>query len=353
MGGTALDQRVGQLEDKVNALIDVATVEAQIRKATARWKRYGYAVSKAYSEAYHEQEEVLKDVVENIKKMREEEAAVIKFAFTILTAGVGGPIAAAAAKKLVMKGVTDALEKKIGEAAIDAWKDGAADTAKKLVEGVSDKLGEALEGGSSKSAFEPPGVPPDQYGDEVQGGIEELTELLEGSVVDFLTKGAKINSAESKKLADRILNSEFIKHPPAVDDRDEFTRKLKRKASLALWLAWGWARDVHYWYMRSGDAVYTYAGKELVSFEPVRKVLVEQLGISQANRQVYAPMKGGNVNIIDMYAFIQWCGSAAARAMLFSNLPTNPKGLAYAQVQMNMQMINISLKKMGYVAGGD
>src|SRR5919198_731009 len=97
----------------------------------------------------------------------------------------------------------------------------------------------------------------------------------------------------------------FIKYPPAVDDGEEFTRKPKRKASLALWLAWGWARDVHYWYMRSGDS-YTVFGKELACFEPVRKVLVEQLGISQANRQVYAPMNG-SLNIIDMDGFIQWC----------------------------------------------
>jgi hypothetical protein len=74
---------------------------------------------------------------------------------------------------------------------------------------------------------------------------------------------------EAKQLLSRILNTDFVKYPPFAVKKGV----LRKKASVALWLAWAWGRDREYWERHS----LLFNAKGVVGFRAVRRVLVDQL----------------------------------------------------------------------------
>src|SRR5580692_6369891 len=87
-----------------NSLAYVVSVEAEIRRATSKWKEYGYAASKAYSQAYNDQGEVLSKVGKNLEQLRKREEQVASLALTIFTVGIAGPLAAEVTTEVFEKG---------------------------------------------------------------------------------------------------------------------------------------------------------------------------------------------------------------------------------------------------------
>lgn len=331
----------------------VVDVEAEIHKATAAWQAYGYAASDAYSKAYVHQGEVLKAVSANLEQMRKDEEAMLSLAFTILTVGVAGPLASAFLKGKVdvaVEEVTAAIKDqavvKTAKAAAEVAKDSLSDSAKKVMEKASDKITESLQSPSREEAFQPSGIPPDQYGDELQEAIQRQTGALEDTVVTFLRKGsAGMTMDGAKRLSQGILNSDFITRAPGAVNKS----KLKTSASVALWLAWAWARDVKYWSVHNIPTI-PGVGKELAAFEPIRKELVEQLHLPAADINQKAFSVTGKFDIMNMSGLIRWSFSAGARATLFAGMPANPLGRSYAEMQMQQSLLKINLQRMGFVS---
>jgi hypothetical protein len=306
----------------------------RIREAASTWKAFGYAASEAYSRAYDEQGRVLKEIQESLLKAREEEAQLLSLGLTILTVGVAGPVIAGKLKEVVEKG---------GEVV----KDAAADLGKKAVEGSTELVKKYFEPASFNEAFRPAGIPPDQYGDELQETIEVETGVLEHEVIGFMEKGsAGMTMDGAKRLSESILNTDFIKNPPRLTDK----RRLERYATLALWLAWAWARDRAYWEVHSIPTLYA---KELSSFEPLRKVLREKLNIDPSIEQDALDWRRGVVKVMNMDKFIDWSWGSGGRNALLSGMPAHPLGRRYAERQMQEGLVKIALRNMGVAVADD
>jgi hypothetical protein len=338
-----------------SSLAYVVSVEAEIRKATSSWKAYGYAVSQAYSKAYFEQGTLLSGISKNLEELRKKEEMIASFALTVLTVGVAGPLAAAATKEVFEKGADVVKEQ---------WVHLVNIGLEKTAEWASENLGDT----SSEDAFQPSGIPPDQYGDSVQEAIETYTGFLEDTVLDFLRKGSENMTLDgAKKLYNVVLKTDFVKNPPQITDR----HKLQDQARLALWLAWAWARDVDYWRIHNDGTIDKYR-KELQQYEPLRKLLhlfpmpafdqtvyfyPKRTTVRRPVRPLFSSddddgddLPTGHVDLIDMMGFLEWSVSTSATGALFAGMPANPQGRRYAEAQLPQHYLRMILKRMGFLS---
>ena len=261
-----------------DALSYVVDAQAEILSAVADWKSYADAAAEAYSQAYEDQGRVLGSVNKRLEEMRKEDAERMTLALTILTVGVAGPIASVLVKDKaakVFEKLAENLQGKASKTALEAAgemvKDSAGDLTKKGLEKVAEEVSKAYERPSVEDAFHSSGVPPDQYGDQLQEAIDLQTGVLQKLITAFMRKGsAGMTMDDAKQLLSRILNTDFVKYPPSAVKKGV----LRKKASVALWLAWAWDRDREYWEKHS---LPLFNAKELSAFEPVRRVLVDQL----------------------------------------------------------------------------
>jgi hypothetical protein len=122
-------------------------------------------------------------------------------ALTILTAGVAGPIASVLVKDKAAK-----VFEKLAE-----------NMTKKGLEKVAQEVSKAYERPSVEDAFHSSGVPPDQYGDQLQEAIDLQTGVLQKLITAFMRKGsAGMTMDDAKQLLSRILNTDFVKYPPSA-----------------------------------------------------------------------------------------------------------------------------------------
>jgi hypothetical protein len=337
-----------------SSLAYVVSVEGEIREATSSWKAYGYAVSWAYSKAYNDQGTVLSDIKQNLEQLRKKEEMVASLALTILTVGVAGPFAAAATNEVFERGADVVKEQ---------WVHLVNIGLEKTAEWASENLGST----SADDAFQPSGITPDQYGDSVQQAVETYTGFLEDTVLDFLRKGSENMTLDgAKKLYEAVLKTDFIRNPPKVTD----THKLRERATLALWLAWAWSRDVGYWRKHNDGTIPRYR-EELEKYEPLRKLL-HRFPMPAWDQRVYdyapknkvrrpAPslfsrdddddgddLPTGHKTLIDMMGFLEWSVSHGARAALLSGMPAHPEGQRYAEVQMTKHFLEVALRRLGF-----
>ena len=346
-----------------NALGYVVEAQSEVLSAISDWKAYAYAASNAYSKAYAAQGRVLESVNKRLEEMRKEDAARMSLALSLLTVAVAGPIASTILKGKVGE-VFEELAKdlegqesaeKVIKFAGKVVEDAATDGSKKALEGVAEQVVKAYERPSAEEAFKPSGIPPDQYGDQLQEAIEQQSGVLEKLIRSYMRLGsAGMTLDKAKQLLDSILKTDFVKHPPAAVKKGD----LQKKASMALWLAWAWDRDEAYWEKHSSALLF---GRELSAFEPVRRVLVDELHFpaSEINQSGYGsastrgavedPRWGRKVTLINMTKFIDWSYSPGARAMLFSGMPMNPVGRPYAEVQMHKTLMKMTFKRLGIV----
>jgi hypothetical protein len=92
--------------------------------------------------------------------------------------------------------------------------------------------------------------------------------------------------------------------------------------------------------------------KELSAFEPVRRVLVDQLQFPASAINQTGLTMGRTVPMINMIEFIKWSFGPGARAALFAGMPMNPQGRLFAEIQMNQNLLNVTFKKLGDCPGG-
>jgi len=75
----------------------------KLERCKSAWEAYGDACSEAYSQAYSTQYAVLKKVQKTLEEEAEQREKVLTFALSLLTVGVGGPIAGAVVRKVAGK----------------------------------------------------------------------------------------------------------------------------------------------------------------------------------------------------------------------------------------------------------
>src|SRR5689334_16264528 len=79
-------------------------LDKEISKAQDHWELYGAAMATAYSEAYEDQAKLLDSVKKRIEAQKAADEKLMSFALSLLTVGVGGPVAGALVGRLVAKG---------------------------------------------------------------------------------------------------------------------------------------------------------------------------------------------------------------------------------------------------------
>jgi len=143
-------------------------------------------------------------------------------------------------------------------------KDSAGDLTKKGLEKVAEEVSKAYERPSVEDAFHSSGVPPDQYGDQLQEAIDLQTGVLQKLITAFMRKGsAGMTMDDAKQLLSRILNTDFVKYPPSAVKKGE--------RGVVAGVGLGPRPGV------LGKAQLTVQREGVVGFEPVRRVLVDQL----------------------------------------------------------------------------
>jgi len=318
----------------------------KLERCKSSWEAYGDACSEAYSQAYGAQYDVLKKVQKTLEEEAEMREKMLTFALSLLTVGVGGPIAGAAVRKVAGKFITKETEE-LTKAAIEKVGDWAKEKAAEPIKSGTELAGKHLfKAPSTEEAFKPAGVPPDQYGNKVQKGIHATAASLLRSVENFQSTGsAGMTLQGARTLTESILNYDFVKYPPDVDpDDDSFTDDLTKSASMALWLGWAWIRDVPYWKNpEHNSAVPSFKGgmplfnDEPKAFKPVLEALT-QTGVPRNQISQKVNILGNNLEFMDMWAFMQWSTSADARTKLFHGMPKHPQGGLAAQLKTQVQM---------------
>jgi hypothetical protein len=270
-------------------------------------------------------------------------------ALTILTAGVAGPIASVLVKDKAAKVFEKLAENMQGkasktalEAAGEMVKDSAGDLTKKGLEKVAQEVSKAYERPSVEDAFHSSGVPPDQYGDQLQEAIDLQTGVLQKLITAFMRKGsAGMTMDDAKQLLSRILNTDFVKYPPSAVKKGVPEKEGERGVVAGVGL--GPRPGV------LGKAQLTVQCEGVVGFEPVRRVLVDQLQFPASAINQTGLTMGRTVPMINMIEFIKWSFGPGARAALFAGMPMNPQGRLFAEIQMNQNLLNVTFKKLGIV----
>jgi hypothetical protein len=324
----------------------ISDLNDTIHTAATRWRRFAYALGGAYTIAWHAQGSILKQVKENLETRAKKQEADAMFALSLLTVGLGGALAGACVKKVI--GTT---EEQLGKEFVEKW-------AEKWGEKASEKGGEFgkikaewltkhLYHPPAEEAFSPAGVEPLQYQDAMLEGIEYRTGTLEDltqALKAQLNRGESLDNLPS--VYNSIVSSPFIASPPSLHISAE---DLKMKALLALWLSWGWGRDVAYWRVHSVPAI---GRNEAVDFEPVHRSLI-QCGVPESRiGQQFIGIGWGDVKamqksqgdkdwdqltMINMSKFIEWCTSNDCIEVLFHGLPIKSEWFQEIKTQVQLR----------------
>jgi hypothetical protein len=302
-------------------------VRDSITQAVAHWNHYGGIVKAAYASAWTNQERALKDAKTNIEQRKKGEEEALTFALNVLTVGVGGGIAGHLTKEFVEKVEKHGdLAKRVIEVATDMAKEG--------VKKSDEALSKYATGEVEDDPFRPPSITPAEFGGKVEQGIYAQTAPLTDALVE-VDRQSTITLASARNLAELVCTHPFIVLQPKINLDEE---GMRRKASLALWIGWGWARDVPYWTHSQSDPMLELDRlNESVDLRPIYKDLerwgeqayftqydvgwrVRQAVISSEMSMPFAQAKDKEMSMIDdarrsgsaddatidMERFIQW-----------------------------------------------
>lgn len=336
---------VKQIEDPRWVISDLNDI---INVAAIAWRRFAYALGGAYSWGWHTQGAVLKKVKDNLETRAKAEEAAAMFALSMLTIGLGGPLANFCAKK-----VLGTYAEQLGEKFVEDVVDKATEQGKELMKSKGEWLYKYLNHPPSEEAFAPAGVEPLQFQDSMLEGIEFRTATLlklTQKLKEKLAGGATLGNLQ--EIYNSIVTTPFIAQPPSLHITKE---SLQVKALMALWISWGWGRDVGYW--RSHSFLLGKTVGEAIDFEPVRKSLlasgVPESRISQAflsgggaawvmsrdAQKLREDQKTNDVQVINMSAFIDWCNSDDCVEVLLHGLPRNIQWFQEIKQQLTMRRL--------------
>jgi hypothetical protein len=219
------------------------------------WTHYGWATSKAYADAYKNNQGVLSHVKKKQEQRKQETEAYMSFALSLLTVGVAGGASPVPSPESSPASTTAARKPRKSQ----------QKAAAPLIQAVTGVLSPEV---ASNDVFSPGGMTPEQYTTSLHEGISWnvafLTKLLyeakwepkdktsvpttAGEKVIKLRSGGQLTADGAKQLTEAILDTSFMKELPPLDID---IKTLTRKASLALWIGWAQARDAKYWNKRT------------------------------------------------------------------------------------------------------
>jgi hypothetical protein len=311
----------------------------KIHQADKHWSYWANMMSGAYATAYRMQGEVLRQVKNKQTERLKAEYEMMTFALSLFTVGIAGGVAGAVSRKFLDKGSFIA----------EKWNDGnkmetGIDAMKQVIQRVegrqADKLLNALNPKvASGDVFEPSGVTPPEYAEQLKGGINLRLALLADLIVNIKysrdTKnvqfddtavtlqgsGDKLTLGDARILTETILGSSFFQEAPPIG-LDE--TKLLDRSQLALWMGWAFARNAKYWYgaLPNSAGYYRDSGAffEQFDWEPVRLDLGR---LKVPLPPITASSLDGRTGL-KVYGFLQWVDEHGMEALFDKDTPMSP-----------------------------
>jgi len=325
-----------------NPLLCVMDLMNTISLATTQWEKFANALGGAYSWAWHTQGAILKQVRENLETRARQKEAEAMFALSLLTVGLGGPLAGACVRK-VLGTVGEAASEEFVTEMVNKAKEKGVEFAKTKEEAFTKKLYHP----PAEEALSPAGVEPIQYQDAMFEGIKFRSATLQKltqALINQISSGQPLNNLQ--EVYNTIKTSPFVANPPGLHIGKE---DLQVKALLALWLSWGWGRDVAYWRTHS---IPTFNQSEAVDFEPVHHSLIQCgvpesrigqqfIGIGWRDLETIQKSQGekdwDQLKTINMSRFIDWCLSDDCIEVLFHGLPIKSQWFWEIKVQVQLR----------------
>lgn len=323
-------------------------LEGEVTKAHKHWETFGHAMSAAYSDAYDGQKTLLDGVKKRLEEKRAADEKFMTFALSLLTVGVGGPVAAALVSRVITKTGAAIVNSFASKDEIEA----AVKFVEKIGDKAKEKVTEQIKSGTEKLSkyfnpelgdpFAPVTESPSSFGHKM---LEEISRMgaVKEDLISALRRSDEISLAAATALTEQILSSTYFRDMPPTSISDA---QLKPKAELGLWVAWALSRDDKYWIKASNQRATPNqqvhnekVWDEQFDWDPVRKKLVVDLKVPENQITVVGTdygWMGRNKTIsgLWMWGFMKWATSPQAYKLLFdSNVPTNADGMAMVKEQ--------------------
>ena len=307
-------------------------VDSRVDTAKSRWGAFGNGAAAAYASAHTSIQTVLLNCKAHEQARIAREAAQMSFAISLLTVGIGGDAVGALIKKGVSNslGLSEAKAKTlVGELFTSFAERPLKDASGAAIKYLDEKLKDAVLPTVSTDAFSVCGLNPTQYGETLKESINRqfvvLCGLKEGLADAAISAPAALDTART--LAKRILGDTLLATIPADN---QYSTVLVRPAKVALWLAWGRARDQAYWSVRVPTAVSPFQRDENESFQPIRMDMT-QLGLGSRVTTEVLSIRGGSEKYMDMHKLAKWASSVTSFDDTFSLLPPECRSLEWFQ----------------------
>lgn len=306
-------------EPKTDVAKSVNGLIGELTSAAEQWRSYGTALTIAYKAAYSEHERVLKDVELRFKT---ENDALLYYLFVGFVVAMSGNVAGLLIAPIITRPgvfIANWLTKKSNEVvknlatankfsraaktvspsntSVDMIRELRGLERKKEIaekvkmgtlteEHVTEQLKDKTKGFVEKffspgtnvpddsSVFKPPKTDPHDFDLERRHEIDICVSLLKEHVKLFqiIADNYQIGRETATAFKNVIRESELIQKQPVAQEieaaRGETAR---RKAELAMWIAWASARDIHYWKERLKGISVIDRGVDYLDYQHLRK----------------------------------------------------------------------------------
>lgn len=323
-----------------------------VDRQAGRWLGFFAGLESAYEAAYNAQAKLLSTTKAAIDAQKKREQEERTFILSLVTAGLGSPLATHFSKELkatAVKKLPDIAKAAGGDKIIDdmvahtvaALKNtaGALNGASKEVQDWALKATGLKSADVSAEPFVPSGLTGTQYGANLRQGCQERVNLLKDIVFLFRDTADGFSTASATAIRQAFSKTEFFtKAPPSKMD-DKTKELLASRAKLALWIAWALGRDQKYWSVQSGMRLHGPGMSEVYAWEELRKELMllgVPTGVVSFPESRYSALAVSRA--MDMESFIQWASSPNSLQLLFNGLQTDTDGMKSVLGQWNSKI---------------
>jgi len=330
----------------IDARTHFQEMRTRIIEYGGKWRGYFLGVSAAYAAAYASQERLLQDAKKAVEQRKQREQAALTTALTMLTLGVGGPVATHFASKFAA-GATEVLRAANAEKILNWARTGGSAGKDLIFSDWIDKLSEAtgLRGGNlSGDAYQPASVSPAEYGANLLQGAEERTNAM-SDVARGWSESNLFSAQQAATMVQNMMVGDFFARAPSSRMIETTKDTLRQRAKLTVWIAHAHAQDPRYW-TNENVKINFLGGSEVFDWEPVRQELVS-LGVP-SHRITTSGREGGGLPFgewktgLNYREFITWSLSMESVDAMFRGLPTDEIGMALVR---NRTIANLALRQ--------
>lgn len=305
-----------------------------------KWLPVAEAMGRAYSEAVRHQQAVTDAIKKSIEEARKKEMEMMTFALGLVTGGLVGAVAGRLIPKVSALAKDSSLNALTTKAAEDSllteW---TRDTLKELAKAGEEKLRKAglklvIPDASKDEKLTPQGLAPDVYASYLRSGIYVRANLLSDFARACYRELQWLPLQIAQQMRSVFLASSFFTSVPGSIDEE----RLRRRAEVAVWVAWARLRDRNFWDIQNalaqvGQASESYDWASLLDElaklgVPVRPLTLE----SYVRTGLVGPIR--KKRTINMPAFIDWAKGEPAMDLIFHGLPTDKHGVKAARARM-------------------